>query len=199
MNKELQHDVLTEFKTSMDIGMQKIYEACKIYVSTIDAHPDMKKVFLNKFQNEIPVTCWKMFERVGRGNMHYKLLHYGGKNYGVVRKLCMSDQTRVVDGVPVELLTSANDVLLVDPREVSAFQAKQLFAGGVIRPVEQQRAYIEGLKTKTMVQETLSEVVPVYTISDRKISIQGGIYPKSVIKQMVKDLFSERELKQLGK
>jgi len=169
------------FSEALKQGINKIYEACKIYVEAIDNDPMMKDKFIERFYGEIPVSTWSSFENVGRGQLHHKLLFGGGHNKNYIKRLSYSDQELIVNGGSLPLLTASGDTLMVDAREITTDQAKQLFNKGSIRPLDKQRAYIESIKTLSIIHTSFEDVTELpYIIRGNKIKIDG-VYTKNPV------------------
>jgi len=175
------------FSEALKQGINKIYEACKIYVEAIDNDPTMKERFIERFYGEIPVSTWSTFEKVGRGHLHHKLLFGGGHNKEYFKRLAHSDQDMIMSGELLPLLTASGDTLMVDAREITTDQAKQLFNKGSIRPVDKQRAYIESVKTLSIIHTPFEDVTELpYIIRGNKIKIDG-VYTKTQFKQICRE------------
>lgn len=122
-------------------GMSKIHEACELYVAVIDKYPAAKKSF-KKNMPEIPAPTWTTFEKIGRKQLHERLIIGGGMAHAEMRKLSYADQCAVFDD-GVELLLHDGSVRTMNADKLTMAQVRQVFANGEIRDIEEQRAWIE--------------------------------------------------------
>lgn len=192
MNKKLQKQYIKNFRTALQSATENIYSASKIYVEAIDSDPDFKETFQEAFQETIPTSAWIGFENVGRGVMHQKLLFGGGVNSQYIKKLGISDQDKILNGTSVKMLTSTGDTLMVDAREISKLQANQIFNGSAIRTITEQRAYIESLKSKSVLDATMSDANGMpYEIIGNRFVVRANKSDQSFSKAQIKRMFKK--------
>lgn len=68
---------IRKFRELLRIGMSAMKEASELYVKVIDREPAAKQAF-RELVPEVPASAWKFLEKVGRGQMHERLLLMGG-------------------------------------------------------------------------------------------------------------------------
>jgi len=156
------------FKVLFEKGMQKLQEACEVYVKAIDKDDNGAKEFREAFPT-IPASAWTKFENVGRKQMIPELLTDTTPMAERVKKLPYSAQ-RHLYGKSQQLVTKTGDILNVSFHHASKEQARQLVAQDHIRTPSEQRAWIENTKSGL---EKKEEIKPqkVYEIKNGKLVI----------------------------
>lgn len=87
--------------------------------------------------------------RVGRGTLLAQLLFDFSDDPGfcnVLKTLTIEDQRKAMG--PIEVITDSGRTRIVDPREMTPDERRQVFARGRIRSPTEQRSYLEDLKKK---------------------------------------------------
>lgn len=93
-----------------------------------------------------------------------------------MESLPYSDQERLVKGEPVEVLVlkeTGPETIMIPAKDLSAGHAAQVFSGGSIRTLPEQRSYLEAVRAK--VSPIKSNGLP-YTVEDSGIRIIGPCY-----------------------
>jgi hypothetical protein len=134
-------DMIAEFRTLFNQGLENIAKAAVIYVKAIDENPNNHARFASNCPT-IPASAWSGFEAVGRGWLDYRLLLTGGSASKALRRLPRSQQSTALDQ-GVEVLVGSGETLLVRVENLTTVQAKQVFAGDHIRSLGEQRAWLE--------------------------------------------------------
>jgi hypothetical protein len=165
MKMEKKVNYIEALRTAFNGAENSIKEAASIVVAAIDEDPVNKDRLIEAFPH-IPYTTWATFERIGRGQMDYRLAMGGGTNAGMIKRLPMSDQKNIMDGVKLPLVTFSGDTLLVDPRNCTPAQAKQLIDGDCLRSEGDQRAYMEDQERQIDIMEKAQP---------RKVTVRRGM------------------------
>ena len=100
-------DRINEFKTALTAGIEGIVKAAEVYVKTIDLMPESAGRF-REAAADFPSRTWKMFEQIGRKQVHPKLLFGSGieaRTTAILKRLPYSQQDAVFNGTRFELLT----------------------------------------------------------------------------------------------
>lgn len=172
MNEVAKRNYVSEFRLAFTDGIESIVKAAAVYVEAIEFDSKLKDRFRDEFADIIPPSAWCGFEAVGRKWMHPKLLMGGGGNYASrIKKLPYSDQEKIFTGGKFEMLTANGDTLLVDVRSVTPDQAEQLFDRSHIRPLREQKSFLECRKSEPTPEPM--ESLP-YTVSDGKVYFRRG-------------------------
>lgn len=184
---ELTESLVAKFQDAFRRGIDGIVEAAQIYVKAIDADPNAPAVFKDRFADCIPASAWSGFERVGRKQLHPKLLLGGMANRRVaahVRRLPYSSQERVFNKERFDLLLLDGQTLKVSPLECNPEQAEQLFDGPVIRDIPAQRAYLETITRKA---RTIPDAEPLpYIIAGGRVTFRRGtVVSKAELKKII--------------
>ena len=132
---------IRKFRELLQIGISALKEASQVYVKAIDKDPAAKQAFCEQLP-EIPRAAWSSFEKVGRGQMHEKLLLFGGRVHNLLRSLPLSEQADALEN-GIELLLHDGGVMRVMPEALTQSQVSQVFGDGAIRGLEAQRAWME--------------------------------------------------------
>ena len=99
---------ISRFRELLRIGVSALKEASQVYVKAIDRAPEAKQAF-RELVPEVPASAWASFEKVGRGQMHEKLLLFGGRVHNLLRALPLSEQTDALEnGIPNSATTASS-------------------------------------------------------------------------------------------
>ena len=140
MNNDIAIDI-QRFRTMFSAGIESIKEAAKIYVSAIDRCSGAKAAFREALP-QISHVLWADLEKVGRGQIHEKLLLCSGRSAQMMRTLNLSEQTEILDN-GVQLLLHDGTIISVMHENLTQSQISQVFVSGHVRSVEAQRAWME--------------------------------------------------------
>lgn len=144
-------------------------------------------------QLTIPIRILEGLEMVGRGAMDSRLLISSGSNTGRIKRLPYSDQKRILDGEKLTLVVGDGDTIMVDPKDCSAEQAKQLFIGSHIRDVGEQRAYIEAereaLKRDAVSTQLCKDrIKKCWKIENGVLYVERGVIAKEDLGEIIKEM-----------
>ena len=140
------NDAVAKFGELLKQGLEMIAEAGRVYVQAIDQDPDIKEKFVETFP-EAGAGLWNSMEKIGRGQLHYKLYLASSAGAAALSRLPYSDQEKYINS-PVELLIGDGDKILCPVNNLTPDQSKQVFASDHIRDLGEQRAYLEDLRVK---------------------------------------------------
>lgn len=145
MTKEIrQRDLIREFEAAYNDVQDGIVRAAEIYVQAVDADKANRERFAKHFADTIPQDAWDKLEAIGRKYIHPKLLMgFGGRHAKRIRKLPYHVQEQILAGEKFDYLTASGSTLKIDALGCTESQARQLFDTTRIRPVPDQRAWIE--------------------------------------------------------
>ena len=132
---------ISRFRELLRIGVSALKEASQVYVKAIDRAPEAKQAF-RELVPEVPASAWASFEKVGRGQMHEKLLLFGGRVHNLLRALPLSEQTDALEN-GILLLLHDGGSMRVMPEALTQSQVTQVFGDGGIRDLDAQRAWME--------------------------------------------------------
>jgi len=157
-----------EFGRKLQEGIGKMYEACRLYVEVLDVDPGLQSSFEEAYPG-IPAAAWRRFEAVGRRRLHIKLLT--AVTCRQLERCAYEEQEKYVEG-PVDVMLFGGDVLKVEVKNLTAEQARQVFAKDHVRTMPEQRAYIESLKTMDSIKRLRKEptVLP-YRVSRHRLVV----------------------------
>ena len=113
------------------------------------------------------------FERIGRGQMHHRLMLASYPAARFISRLPYSLQEDAMDELQ-DLAVLSNgtiDTLKVATHDLSAAQCKQLFEDGGLRSIGAQRVYLEGLAAKEEREKLIAKDKTPYIIGSRGHSI----------------------------
>lgn len=116
------------------------------------------------------------FERIGRHEIHPKLLISDCAGYRWLSRMNISEQERYLEE-PIDLAICDNGTVSTVKAKVSSLslaQCKQVFADSYIRPIGEQRIYIEDIEQKERVKNIAAEEMP-YSIISGKVMIRRNI------------------------
>lgn len=123
----------------------RVMDAAKVYVESVSRDPEFPAALAAALPS-VPRRWFRMLERVGRGQIDQRLVT-GVPHVLRLEHLPMSEQRRALDG-QLPLLASDGSELLVRLQDLTVDKAEQIFAQDHIRPVEEQRIWIEQKRDK---------------------------------------------------
>jgi hypothetical protein len=137
-----------KFKEAWSQGMTSLVAACVVFVETIDAIPDGRKLFVEALP-EIPHGMWNRFESVGRGHLHPKLFFETGASYGKLIQYPISEQKKAIER-GVDVLSADGTTLIIQIKNLTPEQTKQVFDYNHVRSIPEQKAWIESCKSEEL-------------------------------------------------
>jgi len=132
---------ISKFRELFHLGISAVKEAARIYVKAIDKDAAAKQAFREQVP-EVPYTAWTSFEKIGRGQMHDKLLLIGGRVQTMLKTLPYSEQVDALDN-GIDVLLHDGTTMRIMPESLTQSQVSQVFENGNIRTIEGQRAWME--------------------------------------------------------
>ena len=165
---------VAKFITAYQRGMQAWEEAGKIIVAIVDADPHAIDDIVALCPSLTP-SIIHVFERIGRGLLLPALAMDTSAGAAKLRELPLSAQKRY-ENEPVPLIVNTEqgtDVLLVDVRNMTRDQAKQVFAKGRIRSEGEQKAWLIEQNSRN-VAPSISQSVPAWTVKNGRVIFQKG-------------------------
>jgi hypothetical protein len=117
---------------------------------------------------QIPRVLWRDLERVGRGSLDKRLIFESGSLFRSVKRLPVGQQKDILDN-GVKVLTESGDHLLVKVEDIPRSQIQQVFGYDHIRPLREQKAWIEA-KKMTAAEAPLPAASP-YEIHKGKVVV----------------------------
>lgn len=160
-------NAVEQFITLFQQGYDAWTSAGKLVADALEHDPD----FAEKVHDKCPeISCDTVyaFDRLGRKQLHPKLLISDSPGARKLRRLPYSEQERYCDG-PVCLLIktcSGWDTLMVSVFNMTTEQANQVFDAEGVRTAPAQRAWLENKSSKSLI--TVDEP---YRISGRKLIV----------------------------
>ena len=131
-------------RKGMELTGEGLAMAGEAYVEAVDNYPGFKEKFIDEHKS-IDSSYWKLIEKLGRKQIHPRLMFGAGKVYSAVRKLPYSDQT-IVSEKGFTLLVNAGETLKVSLDAITDKQVDQGIIRGRLASLDEQRAYIESYK-----------------------------------------------------
>lgn len=126
-------------------------------------------------ETEIPLDVLAQLERIGRGQLNPQLLLSDFPAARAMERLPMSEQNRILME-PVDLFVIKEgkpDHLKVPVATLTAKQARQVFSRNYVRPLHEQKNWLEG-QQKQAAHQTIRRDVP-YEITRRHTVIIGAV------------------------
>jgi len=158
---------VSEFKRLWISGMEKLLQACKLYVNAIDLDKKAKQAF-KEAMPKINNCAWSRIESVGRNQMHYLLLVDSSPAASKLRKLPYSEQQKVIE-VGCEVLTDTGDKLKVKSENLTVDMVKQVFANDHVRDIGAQRAFRESKKIANKIKSETPQ--SIYKVNGAKLEV----------------------------
>lgn len=148
-------------------GIELWLEAGRIVSQALEEDPDFAEK-VNAAHPEISVDTVYAFDRIGRKQLHPKLVISDSPGARKLRRLPYTMQEKYTDEpVPVLIRTESGwETLKVNVFNLTSEQAAQVFDGDVIRTEGAQRAWLESKASKALIQ-----VDEPYRVSGRKLLI----------------------------
>lgn len=140
---------IQSFITLIQTGVDAWVEAGKMLVEMVDADPMVFDAII-RHAPHINAGVLGKFEQMGRGILHPHLLLSFTPGHEKLAKLPLSMQTRYLDE-PIPLIVESatgTDVLLVKAKDMTADQARQVFASDRLRTEGEQKAWILDRRSK---------------------------------------------------
>lgn len=147
---------LQELKRHITAGIESWHKAGQIVASAVDKDPR----WIEKACAEdatLPAEVLHRFEQIGRRQIVPSLLLNDSPGYKRLRRLPYAVQERF-SREPVELLLSNGDTLQVDPQNLTAAQARQVFGSDRLRSLAEQRAVLEDEKARKAVAKINGDI-----------------------------------------
>ena len=141
---------IDQFVELVQRGIDAWIEAGEIVAKNMDDDAEWAEK-VNAAHPEISIEMLYAFDRVGRKQLHPKLLLSDGPGVRKLRRLPYQMQEKYLNGsVPVLVTTTPGewDTLQIDIHNLTPSQASQVFDGDKVRSPQQQRAWIEDQKAK---------------------------------------------------
>ncbi len=170
---DLQAEV-NKFIEAYQRGMSAWEEAGRIIVAIVDNDPHAVDDIVKLCPSLTP-SIIHVFERIGRGLLLPALAMDTSAGAAKLRELPLSAQKRY-ETEPVPLIVDTEqgtDILLVDVKNLTRDQAKQVFAKGRIRSEGEQKAFLVELRSK---QKSLSRQteIPAWRIIKGRVVFEKG-------------------------
>ena len=150
MSKELtKSNVIGQFAELVFKGIELWTQAGKIAAEAIDADPEWPEK-VKTTHPEISLDVVYAFDRIGRGQLHPKLLVNDCPGYVRLRNLPLPEQERFIEN-PVDLLVKTPggwETLRVSVLNLTPAQARQVFDKKSVRTLAAQRAFLESDTTQ---------------------------------------------------
>ena len=182
----LTKSAIKQFVSLFQEGYEAWVKAGKLVAGQLEQDPD----FAEKVHAECPeisVDTVYAFDRLGRKELHPKLLVSDSPGAKKLRRLPYSVQEKLTDS-PVSVLIKTErgwDTLNVSVFNLTAEQASQVFDSDCVRNEAQQRAFIESKCSKALIQ-----VDEPYRVSGRKLLV---MQPCQLTAKQLARILSEME------
>lgn len=113
------------------------------------------------------------FDAIGRRQLSPRLMLATSPGHKALAQLPLTLQERYLNNpVPLLVITNgATDTLLVDVQNLTKEQCRQVFSHNAVRSEAEQRAWLEGQKTKVALQEP-ARIAVDYVIRGGSVHIQ---------------------------
>lgn len=165
--KEVQSHAVESFVELFQRGYDAWIEAGKIVAGALESDPDFAEKVHAKHP-EISCDTVYAFDRLGRKELHPKLLISDSPGAKKLRRLPYSVQERYCDAPVPLLIKNENgwEVLMASVFNLTTDQANQVFDGDGVRPDGAQRTWLENKNSKAIIQ-----VDEAYRVSGRKLIV----------------------------
>ena len=163
-----------KFIAAYQRGMDAWEEAGRIIVAIVDNDPHAVDDIVSACPALTP-SIIHIFERIGRGLLLPALAMDTSAGAAKLRELPLSAQKRY-ENEPVPLVVNTEqgtDILLVDVRNMTRDQAKQVFAKGRIRSEGEQKAWLIEQNSRNVTPQ-VSQSVPAWTVKNGRVVFQKG-------------------------
>ena len=135
---------LSQIKDLFHQGVQAWVKAGELIVEVIDEEGNSLEEINETL--EMPLDVLATLEKIGRKQVNPQLLLSDYPAARPLERLPMSEQERLMIE-PVDVLLqngTTTDVLKVSVQHMTREQVKQVFARNYVRPIHEQRAWLEG-------------------------------------------------------
>ena len=168
---DLQAEV-NKFIAAYQRGMEAWEEAGKIIVAIVDADPHAIDDIVRLCPALTP-SIIHIFERIGRGLLLPALAMDTSAGAARLRELPLSAQKRYeTEPVPLVINTqTGTDVLLVDVKNMTRDQAKQVFAKGRIRSEGEQKAWLVEQQSRSV---PITQNAPAWRVRNGRVIFEKG-------------------------
>jgi hypothetical protein len=170
---DLQAEV-NKFIEAYQRGMNAWEDAGKIIVAIVDADPHAVDDIVRLCPSLTP-SIIHVFERIGRGLLLPALAMDTSAGASKLRDLPISMQRRYeVEPVPLVIETDkGTDILLVDVKNLTRDQARQVFAKGRIRSDGEQKAFL--VEQQSVARRlTKTTEIPAWRIKNGRVVFEKG-------------------------
>ena len=167
-------DKINAFKAAFQAGMNSFERAGKIIVEILDSDPAAADYILSKCDNLTP-TALRVFERIGRGHLLPSLAMDTSEGARRLKSLPISMQRQYTDSpIPLVIHTShGTDVLLVEAKNLTQQQVKQVFAREHVRTEGEQKAWLVQSESEANKPATTS-AEPAWKVRNGKVIFTKG-------------------------
>jgi hypothetical protein len=161
------------FVAAYQRGMDAWEEAGRIIVRIVDHDPHAVDDIIKQCPALTP-TIIGVFERIGRGQLLPSLAMDSSLGASKLRELPLSLQKRY-EQEPIPLIINTNngtDVLLVDAKNMTREQVKQVFAKGRIRTEGEQKAFLAQQESSAIKNTVQGK--PAWTVKGGRVIFEAG-------------------------
>lgn len=175
------------FKDMFNKGMGLVIDACRLYVTAIDASAEARLKFREGCP-DVPECTWARIELVGRGIMHSRLLWETGPGAKKVRKLPFSQQKICLEE-GIEVLLDGGDTMKMQLTALTNFQVDQVFTKDHVRTLAEQKAWLESYKSEYKFDAPVAGELESYLLKDKKlIVLEPMTFSKRQLKKILEQL-----------
>ena len=155
-------------------GVEAWTQAGKIIVEVLDDYPHAADEITKQCPQLTP-SIIGIFERIGRGQLLPSLAVDSSPGIARLRELPMSSQKRYeIEPVPLVVETaSGTDILLVDVKNLTKLQARQVFANGRMRSEGEQKAFLIEQTSKER-RATKTTEIPAWRVRNGRVIFEKG-------------------------
>jgi hypothetical protein len=164
---------VASFVAAYQRGMDAWEEAGRIIVRIVDHDPHAVDDIIAQCPALTP-TIIGVFERIGRGQLLPSLAMDSSIGASKLRELPLSLQKRY-EQEPIPLIVNTNngtDVLLVDAKNMTREQVKQVFAKGRIRTEGEQKAFLAQQASNNA--KPCQQGKPAWTVKNGRVIFEAG-------------------------
>jgi len=173
MQIQTEDQQIIDFYNALQRGKKGFEEAGLILVALIDQDASIK-VRIMEQHPDVSADVLETFERIGRKQLYYQLVMCDSPGIKALRRCPYSEQVRYnEEPIPMLLLSGKDltDHINVQVISMNADQARQVFSASHVRPLEEQRAYLERRRSKP---QPLKRREP-YTIGKGRITFHEPV------------------------
>ena len=170
---------INEFIALFNQGMESISQAAEMLVGILDTNPYAYEAIQKKCP-ALTTPLLQRLERVGRKQLAPGLFLTMNHAAGELSKLPLSVQERVLaEGVPMLIEKNGEiDAVIVNPKDMTPQQSKQIFTCGRIRTEAEQRLYLieqAKLAKEQADRERSSKQSPPWLIRGKRVEFREGV------------------------